>query len=286
MSINILVVLYDKEIDHSLTIRSLYKINHDFNLVIYNNGPKPVSFENNFFSYSDKKNSNVKIVQDLKNSPLSVIYNNFLEGYFFDVADFNIILDDDSNLPINYFENLNKNIDVYLPIIKNKNGKVFYPSINGKAVSSLVQVNKGDIVFSIGSGLIISKHLIEVFCHHKIKIFNERFSLYGVDFSFFRNVIHLKKLGCHVNFAIKSFLIHDLSYDGREMSFFRDKERKLDFILSYKIYSEDKFFYKYIWLVKFIVRNCLLSKVNRINNIKFIPLYCWVFYTGKHPNCK
>ncbi|MBT0721219.1 hypothetical protein HGT70_07960 [Rosenbergiella collisarenosi] len=285
MSINILVVIYGKEINQSLTMKSLCQINSPFNLVVYNNGPNLINPENNFFLLFHE-NSKIKIIQDLKNSPLSMVYNDFMAGGFFDIADFNVILDDDSDLPINYFENLNEEIEVYLPIIKNEKGKVFYPSINSKSVSSQVEINEDDVVFSIGSGLIISKSLIEVFDNHHTKLFNESFSLYGVDFSFFRNISYLKNIGCQINISIKSCLIHDLSYDGREMSFFRDKERKLDFILSHKIYSEDKKIHKYIWLLKFIVRSCIFSKVNRINNIKSIPLYCWVFYTGKHPNCK
>lgn len=53
--------------------------------------------------------------------------------------------------------------------------------------------NVNDKIISIGSGLVIYKSLVECFRKDNLKLFDERYALYGVDYSFFRRIQRIKK---------------------------------------------------------------------------------------------
>lgn len=287
MNIFVLVVLYNKEPIDSASLRSLIGNEFSLNIVVFNNGPKLINSNDDIFSEL-KKNHSITILQDLNNLPLSKIYNQFIYSSFIRGGEFFCIFDDDSKIPVDYFNSLSLSVDVYLPIIKNYNSDIFYPSVNHQTIKLEQSILLGDIVYSIGSGLMINKSVVGVFNSFSISLFDERFSLYGVDFSFFRRVEMVNKKENHklIKFEAKSFLIHELSYDVEGYSFFRKYERDIDYILSLKHYVDKNVFLKYLLVFKFIIKNILFSKEGLITRVFKYPQLLLIYIQGCHPKCR
>jgi hypothetical protein len=76
-----LVIIYNKTIDESETINTLMRFHYkNSQLTIYNNGPKEIIISDEkklqFSNVFDK----VNVINDLNNRPLSLVYNQFIEG--------------------------------------------------------------------------------------------------------------------------------------------------------------------------------------------------------------
>ncbi|EMX4955233.1 hypothetical protein [Raoultella planticola] len=277
----LLVLLYNKSIGYSETLISLNNNDYgDYDLIIYNNGPNLLENEKLFDQLKIKLNS-VELYQDLSNKPLSIIYNNFFRkniGY-----DRFIIFDDDTILPATFFADINRgellDTDLQLPLIKSKlTGEIFYPASNYKVISDEVSFKNDEYILSIGSGLIIYSNLVRLFNKYNLTLFDERFALYGVDFSFFRRIQKLKNKGEVVNIQCKSYLEHSLSRADSSDSQWRQDERFIDTILSILFYSP---FYKVVYSI---------SKISLINIIKFntrnIKIIMDILVWRKHPRCR
>lgn len=76
----ILVILYNKSINQSETLISLNDNKFtNYDLIIYNNGPKLLD-KDLLFDELQAKILSVKLCQDMSNKPLSIIYNEFLSN--------------------------------------------------------------------------------------------------------------------------------------------------------------------------------------------------------------
>lgn len=270
--ISILVVIYNKQLVQSLSIKGLNSclLNIE-NLMIVNNGPKSISFQNYRFSSNI---NNVDFVEFLNNRPLSLIYNDFVHKYN---TDYFLILDDDTSIDDSFVNFLKeeKNIDLEIPkIFSDFDGKIYYPILNKKVIDYNVNDIQGN-VFSIGSGLVISKRLIEKFDELKEEVFDTRFALYGVDTSFFYKINKLQKKE-FLKISSKTNLKHGLSIaNKKEWSKKREFEVLIDEVLTLKYYKKIPSKYLILKILKLIVKF----------DIKTILLLYDVYNRGAHPRC-
>lgn len=276
--VSVLVILYDKQPQDSLTLFSLLKQQQSItHLYIWNNGPTVV-IEDFMVEKLKQKINEVILINEPNNYPLSKIYN-----WFFDRcnSDYFILLDDDSILDASYLELINHinendfNADLVLPRI-NQNNEVHAPKENNKVVLSDACLNHKHCM-SIGSGIIINKHLINIFQLHFKNVFDERFALYGVDTTFF---YRLSKLDENVNVKCWGDISHSLSrLDPKEKeNFFRFKERTFDLILTARNYPT-------FGLLKSTIKRFLVILI-KYRNMKLFIISLKCFILGSHPRCR
>lgn len=181
---SILVVLYNKTINESETLRSISALNNKNVIVeLWNNGPiglKPEAIKD-----LDCKLGCTKLVvrEYLNNMSLSKIYNGFIQRY---ISHNVVIFDDDTSINPDYIKDMleiTKN-EVALPIIEDV-GLIHYPIINYNLENSKTEFSNEDIIYSSMSGVVIGRNVLEKLSEKYSDIFDERFSLYGVDTSFF-----------------------------------------------------------------------------------------------------
>lgn len=272
----IVVVVYNKTIAESTTINTLSNyFLKDSVLVIHNNGPKDIDFGSDYERLKEKF-LDVKIVNDISNSPLSILYNNFIAEY--SDADKYVILDDDSTITDSFIQALrDSDYDLELPkIVSRTDNKNYYPISAGKVVTS-----EGFLptqgTFSIGSGLIISRRTVDIFDSHKITPFDENFALYGVDVSIFRRIYKLNTQGETFKLRTQSHLLHSLSRTEGSESAFRIKERLIDVAVSTRRYPT---FRMHVHLLKKLT----LTVLNR--NFSGAAALVGAYFYGKHPRCR
>lgn len=272
-----LVVLYNKEVSESKTVNSLMDFDvEDFNLLIFNNGPKEISLTEQEKLDFSSKGLIVKLVNSTNNKPLAKLYNDFLD----DNPGFNkyIILDDDSELTSSYISSLNHDdYDIEIPKIVSKHDHlVYYPISNGAVITNNGFVSV-DGTHSIGSGLVINHSLLDVFKNHNMKLFDENFALYGVDVSLFRRMWILSNKGVSIKVKSSSSLVHSLSrLEGKE-SDFRRHERVIDFAISVRRYPSVRSY------LSFIKKMIISASHFRIKDMSLM-LTC--FIKGSHPRCR
>lgn len=272
MKIAFIVVVYNKQLEFSETINSLLRLGKEkkFSCCIVNNGPCKVDF-------MDKKlypNILFNFNEYLNNLPLSYVYNRFIQDY--SGYDRFVILDDDSVLTESFVDRVfaEDSYDIELPKIYNKDGKLFYPLKKWSVIESFEDnFDLKDVVFSIGSGLVINKSIIKIFKKNSMKVFNESFAFYGVDFSFFWE---LQRLDCNFKITSKSKIIHDMSLHG-VISDFKLQELYVNFALQIRYYPS---------VVNF--KNFIYSFLNSLKNRKFdiIKEMMRALITGKHKRCR
>lgn len=232
-----LVVIYNKKIEDSTTIKSLLLSNYSGDLYIFNNGPAAINVSADCLESLQEKYSHINIFEDVNNRPLSTIYNDFLN-----IGDYDCyyLFDDDTAIPSNFFATeQHVEYDLSLPVIvSDKSGDAVYPIVNNNVFTeNEFPFKDSDEVISIGSGLMINKSLVLKFKKIGIKPFDERFALYGVDYSLFRRLPFLKRAGYVVRIGISGMLHHSLSSEENHISAFRKRERLIDIVLTKLHYS-------------------------------------------------
>jgi hypothetical protein len=274
----ILVLLYNKKVVESSTLNSLKKSLVQYpvaKLVIWNNGPTLLSdtsvneFEN--LAYE------VEVKETISNESLAVIYNQFLAN---NPAEKYILIDDDSILNPEYILASSKISPegVGMPIISSL-GKVEFPLINGQPYSEKVEINSKSKVFTIGSGLVIGKGVVETLIKTFGYVFDERFYLYGVDTTFCYRLLNNALTD---RIQVISGFNHSLSRlesENVNVTKFRKLERSYDIGLQLKYYySPPKalWYLLRVWISSF--KQILLKKPP---TFKLFALWR-AFYSGKH----
>ncbi|CAI0883319.1 glycosyltransferase family protein [Serratia entomophila] len=280
-TVSILVVLYNKKLEESKTLKSLlsYEI-LNAELFIANNGPSNIEVANNsFYTRLENHFGKVYVGNFIENRPLSVIYNDFINGN--DFSEKFILLDDDSELSEGFINAINSNakdFDLELPRIKSVvDGTIYYPVEQGRVVTEDKEHLDIQSTISIGSGLIISRCLIEKFSAAGRNLFDERFALYGVDYSLFRIMKRInKKNKTDFNLKTQSYINHSLSRAEGKASEHTVNERLYDAILSARHYPD----ISTIWI---LLRKVIKYTLNF--NFKKIAYIFSVFIKGVHPRC-
>lgn len=268
-----LIVIYNKQIEDSSTLNSLIHSNYSGDLYIFNNGPNLINASSSFLGFLQSKYNYIEIVEDVKNRPLSAIYNNFLnvDGY-----DNYYLFDDDTMIPSNFFVSEQRmGYDLSLPIItSSRTGDTVYPIVNKKVIAEAnISLHECDEVLSIGSGLMINKSLIQKFKGVGIKPFDERFALYGVDYSLFRRLPYLKGAGYTVNIGVAGILHHSLSSEDGSVSDFRKRERLIDLVLTKLHYSRRKFPLQLLSILKTLTQQAIKKEFRNLKVLLGVCLY-------------
>lgn len=189
----ILVVLYNKTLNESDTLKSLLSEEYDFCdscLVIWDNSSMPHLTESDKVEISQKIKLEYHCNQ--KNESLSVIYNKMIDEYS-DHFSFLILLDHDTKLPLDYFSKIENSSDymsekcaLMLPQIFSNNQLVspakmyfFYGRYLKKATNGYMSTK---YVTAINSGMVIS---MEVFRKNRFR-YDTQLNLYGIDDYFMR----------------------------------------------------------------------------------------------------
>lgn len=274
--ISILIILYNKEVIESETIKSLINYNNkNIDVTIFNNGPKLLSDYSITLNDMRDKFHTVEVVQCVSNKPLSILYNDFLRSH--PSSRKFVILDDDSIITNDYFLAMTSYnaTDLIIPRIRSiHDKKVYYPIVN----KVILEKNKERIdskVMSIASGIILDKTIVDKFILHGLTVFDENYALYGVDTSFFKRVNHLRDNGVSITIHCKGDIIHSLSRVNMSDSKFRIIERMYDLAISTRRYPS---------ILNFIYYSKALC-LNIFNKDIFIALLIG-FFQGVHPRSK
>lgn len=276
MTLSILVVAYNCEIEDSATIKSLLTSALHFGgatLCIWNNGPREICIEQPVMSKLEACGLNTVLKQTITNKPLSWIYNTFIESW---PSDNYVILDHDSNLTKEYlsFVTNTQQTFVGMPTILTK-GVPRSPCSHG--VYSAGPYTKKDYVTAIGSGITISKEVIKIVKAKYGSVFDNHFALYGVDTSFFAR---LNNLGLVEKLQSIPGFEHSLSrleIESKEVTAFREAERSYDLGLMLRHYPSIK-------IIGIAAKQILLWPLGK-NKIK-ISKVLHSFFTGCHARCK
>lgn len=274
----IMVVIYNKSANDSETLKSLKQIKGiTADLLIFNNGPEKFKRENIFIQDLAKDFKNVYLAEDLENRPLGILYNGVIKEY--QQYDTFFIFDDDTHIPDDYFIKTMEKVkcyDLVIPqIVSNTDQSVCYPLINGKPYKNNIEITLADIVYSIGSGLVISKKLINKFKDKGLDLFDSRYALYGVDFSLFRRIRSLIDDGEKIDIAVASSLNHSLAKKKKKKEAWRKKEIVIDQVLTSKFYTKN--YLDFLWI--------LVKKVLKLDFYN-AWLACKIYKSGCHPRSK
>ncbi|MEL4888510.1 glycosyl transferase [Pectobacterium betavasculorum] len=275
----ILVIIYNKTLQESMTLKTLseYKF-YNTKVVIQNNGPSEVSYDCELFVRLNQCFDNqVELINSIDNVPLSVIYNDIFLKY--KDSDRFILLDDDTEISESFVKAVkNSKVDLEVPkIISSGDRCVYYPICENEIVTTDRDLDPKSAL-SIGSGLIINNTLIEKFKRHDLKLFDEHYALYGVDFSLFRRIYKICTKGESVKIRSSSFLVHSLSRldESSRKNNLRNIERALDVAITARRYPT--FHLHYLLIRKFVAESMKMNWSNAYNIVKAYLLGC-------HPRC-
>ncbi|EFC2171858.1 hypothetical protein FWZ03_03080 [Escherichia coli] len=282
MLLTIIVVIYGKNFCDSASLKSLRSCQlNNIKLVVYNNGPIFLDSNDCYDLFSDitkRYNFSLEVIQEISNRPLSKVYNHIIEKNM--DSEYFMILDDDTEVPINYFplRAFQLSYDIGIPMISVSNDrKVIYPEVNGEIITKEGFCEKVKNIKAISSGLVIHNNVIIKIKNSYPDIFDTRFAFYGVDFTFLRRIVELNKL-YHFRIYIENALTHSLSRVEGDISQWRYKERVIDVVLTSLLYEKSK--------VK--AWRCIM-KLLLVNIIKLrygvISVICSSIVKKKHPRC-
>lgn len=278
--VTIVVVLYGINIRDSNTINSLIsellERNHlNVDLIICNNGPEYLSDKNDF--YSEYKNffNSISFEEYIENKPLSILYNDVINNYH---SEKYVFLDYDSIITSSFLASIeNIDYDLGLPQIKGyQDDVIYYPYNDGNITKNYGLLNPLNC-YSIGSGIILNQKIISFIKDAYTTVFDENYALYGVDVSFFKRINKLYKNKKDIVVKCDSYILHSLSRVDEKDSFFRRKERALDYGITVRRYSSLR---KSLGLCREIITKSFSMQFK----ILFYTLYGFIL--GYHPRTK
>ncbi|MDF7670367.1 hypothetical protein PT276_03985 [Orbaceae bacterium ESL0721] len=279
--ISLLVVIYNKKISDSKSLLSLLNIDEQVidNLTIWNNGPDQLTSDQ-LINQLQHKVAHLELIDDLSNSPLSHVYNTFIDKHL--QSDYFVILDDDSILEESYLSLLKslkseKMAHLILPKIV-QHQQIHYPLIGFEPIVNEKRLTAKNCR-SIGSGLIFNSELVANYKRQfNQTVFDERFALYGVDTSFF---FRLAQIDSALSIICKGELSHSLSRlnsENREATKFRLYERAIDVALSARLYPS---FVTYKPFIKYLLKSVIK---NRDGSLFYLLVKSYIL--AAHPKCQ
>lgn len=285
MQLSILVILYNSTCQQSDTLQSILGADLtqiDLKLTIWNNGSSLLDNEEltSYVAQATDKGITVTTYQDIRNLPLSKIYNFVLQQQD---SDFFIPLDQDTQLNKDFFTIITKHqdLDLILPIVyaEGQDNLVKFP-FNIKTKQPILKEQGVDTatITSVTSGMAISKRLIDLFAQYNIGVFDERFAFYGIDTAFFFNIRQIAQhdqilCGClgRIGHSLSTYV-----QESKQASYRRSKEffyHAILYRLNYKKKSRLSMFF-------FILSRLIKGRVKDIEGLKNV-FYCLIY--KQHP---
>lgn len=257
-----LIVVYDKEtLQQSKTYMSLLRLfqegklkdNKQYEIIVWNNGPKNIAPVDNIVSACGK--IKISLINCIENMSLSKVYNTVVADSFkSNPHSYLFIFDDDTTVDDKY---INKGTEC----LDNRFCDIVLPKIlcGGKVVSPRYYTGKQ--VINVQSSFIITEHFTSVmsgvgislnaFVDKRYNLFDEDYRFYGIDKEFFYQCTSDKKIKVCL---IPEGLEHGLSrFDNEDCS---DKKK---FRIKEQMFSDRLFAKK---------RNGLLSLIFHIKACK------------------
>lgn len=274
----ILIILYNKEIKDSMTVKHLLKCEPLLNtkVVVWNNGPFPVQFSDSESLFNEYGYS-FEYIESLNNRSLAEIYNIVIDRNH---ALRYVILDHDSKVSDFYLRDVSliSSDGVGMPKIY-VNNTLVNPCIDMSPIESPPADLGNKIITTIGSGLVIGNSVASLVKENFGNVFDERFILYGVDTTF---CYRLSMLEIQNLIKIIHGFEHSLSRLGLEKEKietleFRKKERSCDLGLRIRFYHAGRVSGFFSFFLSFFKR-FLLRKEQQYNF--FIVISCILL--GKH----
>ncbi|CAG67528.1 MULTISPECIES: glycosyltransferase family 2 protein [Acinetobacter] len=279
MNVAMVVIVYNKALNESTTLQSLLTFTHAIQeLVIVNNGPEQLD-EDEFFFALKQKHSQVYLENYLQNKPLSWIYNDLIEKYD---ADYYVLFDDDTIINSQYENHLFNTLDqtdIEFPKIFARVEHVqHFPVLNNALLKDSGELSNIETIFSVGSGLILSKRLKYIFIERFGHVFDQHFAFYGVDSTFFIRLNLLLSENIPFKITSCSYLNHGLSLTEEALTPWRKREFIYENTLKVKYYSGNTFMAR----LKFI-----RLMYRKLSHFEFsdLKLVIKTFLSGKHPRC-
>jgi hypothetical protein len=275
MKLSILILCYNCKPLESKTIQSLLNssvflssLGSGINLTIWNNGPKYWSEQD----IAPISITGVFIKQTLENKPIGKLYNSFTSSF---ESDYYLYLDHDTLLNEKFiYDILTQNsIKIGVPIIRFDKENIF--PICRRQFSNGPFLKK-DKVYSIASGLLLSKIVVEFISEEYGNTFDNRYAFYGVDTSFF---IRLHALELCNDITVLPAIMHSLSrLEAEEPNIvkFRTRERSLEAGITLRNYFS-------IGRLYGVIRMTLKSFFLKDGWGGYYILKGFVY--GKHPRC-
>ena len=272
MRTSILVVLYNRQINESETLRTLQEINKSFDnckLIIWNNGPAPLLSDDT--SSFESIGLDCHIVETLENRPLSYVYNEFIQN---NDSEKYIILDHDSSLSTEYWSSVKNTDDLLLLPKVISQGRICSPN---KLPENGTRYKAKQKFSAITSGMVLSNTLINKIKSNYGNVFDENYAFYGIDTTF---MLRMKNLALCDQISVIDGFSHSLSKDEDEpekTKLFRAREMAISTALTtrhYPTYSSIRRF------VKSISRS-----LRKKNNYPIKDMF-EALLSGKHPRCK
>ncbi|MFX9107569.1 glycosyltransferase, partial [Acinetobacter baumannii] len=162
--IALVVIVYGKALEDAMTIQSLLSFEEKLeHLLIVNNGPAVIDENSAVLTSLAQKHHHVVLENQVQNKPLSWIYNDFIQQYD---ADYYVLFDDDTEINPEYQRKIfiMQGVDIELPKIISMNDKAqYYPLVDGVIEQKDGIISNAKEIFSIGSGLVISKDIKQYF---------------------------------------------------------------------------------------------------------------------------
>ncbi|PKG98758.1 hypothetical protein [Paraglaciecola sp. MB-3u-78] len=276
-NVTFLVLLYNNEISTSTTLNTLLNSEieyHNCKLIIWNNGPSSLNCKDTMPFRA--MGLNVNIQETINNESLAKIYNKFIKLV---KSHKYVILDDDSHLNKNYLElTLNATeCELCVPMITYKN-KIAGPKCNGIIVSQIKKLDVDDKLMTIGSGMVIGNKVVSDVAAIYGSTFDERFYLYGVDYTFCHRVNQISSIDIRI---IQGFE-HSLSrfIDEEDLvTQFRLKERSYDQALRLRYYNS---WMRSSYRVIRILVVHLVKKVSKKKQSILLVDFLKAYIKGKH----
>jgi GT2 family glycosyltransferase len=276
-NVTFLVLLYNNEILTSTTLKTLLKSElklHNCKLVIWNNGPSNLNCKDTI-PFKDL-GLDVDIKETTNNESLAKMYNNL-----FRLVRSNkyVILDDDSTLNLSYLQaalNATK-YELCVPIITNKSN-IKGPKCNEIIVEHTKEFEVDEQLKAIGSGMVIGNKVVSDITDIYGATFDERFYLYGVDFTFCYRVNQIGTIDIRVIQGFEHALSRLLN-ETALVTKFRLKERSYDSGLQLRYYFP---WWKSSYSVIAIVVQHLWKKINKKKTSIIFMDFFRALIKGKH----
>lgn len=224
----ILVVLYNKALDESDTLKALLSTHYNLGnstLVVWDNSQIPCL--NTIDQERIAQKINLKYCYYGKNESLSVIYNKIVDEYA-NLYSFLILLDHDTNLPPDYFFKIEQSSQyvsdecaLLLPQVYSNNTLVSPARIYAFYGRYFKKVQCGYLsakhVTAINSGMVISMNIFHINGFR----YDSRLTFYGIDDYFMRE--YLKNYS--YIYVLDCMLEHSLDFFNKNESFERKEIR-------------------------------------------------------------
>ena len=182
MKISVVIVIYNKDISQSITCQRI-KFIDEVGIVVVDNS----TIRNSNRQYCET--NNVTYLYMGGNKGLSKAYNAAI-SYLKDLTDVIVLLDDDTEIPSEYFDKLKMaltrfpDVDIFAPIIRGQDGIIYSPNNYNFLKNHLLRVPQKEVkqarFNAISSCLAIR---MRVFEHYR---YNEKLFVDEIDHCFFR----------------------------------------------------------------------------------------------------